>query len=71
MNLHYLDVLHDVYTCGNWQNGRQLAGISKIGMKVSFRYNANGLRTHKIVNGVVTKYTLHGKNVVHMTKGRG
>lgn len=52
-----------------WQNGRQLAAMRKSGMEVSFRYNANGLRTHKIVNGVVTKYTLHGKNVVHMTKG--
>jgi len=27
------------------------------------------LRVEKTVNGVVTKYTLHGKNVVHMTQG--
>ena len=32
-------------------------------------YNENGLRVKKTVNGVVTDYTLHGKNVVHMTKG--
>ena len=32
-----------------------------------FVYNENGLRIQKTVNGVVTKYTLHGKNVVHMT----
>ena len=31
--------------------------------------NENGLRVQKTVNGVVTKYTLHGKNVVHMTSG--
>ncbi len=43
--------------------------MSKSGTTVSFKYNASGLRTHKIVNGVMTKYTLHGKNVVHMTRG--
>ena len=32
-------------------------------------YNADGLRVQKAVNGVATKYTLHGKNVVHMTSG--
>ena len=31
--------------------------------------NENGLRVQKTINGVVTKYTLHGKNVVHMTSG--
>ena len=34
-----------------------------------FVYNENGLWIQKTVNGVVTKYTLHGKNVVHMTSG--
>ena len=38
-------------------------------MNACFKYNANGLRIRKIVNGVVTNYTLHGKNVVHMTRG--
>ena len=32
-------------------------------------YNENGLRVQKTVNGEVTDYTLHGKNIVHMTKG--
>ena len=32
-------------------------------------YNENGLRVQKTVNGVITDYTLHGKNVVHMTQG--
>ena len=36
-------------------------------MKTS--YNENGLRVKKTVNGVITDYTLHGKNVVHMTRG--
>lgn len=34
-----------------------------------FVYNADGLRVQKTVNGVTTNYTLHGKNIVHMTKG--
>ena len=38
-------------------------------MTAEFVYNADGLRVQKTVNGVVTKYTLHGKNVVHMTSG--
>ena len=34
-----------------------------------FVYNENGLRVKKTVNGVVTDYTLHGKNIVHMKRG--
>ncbi len=40
-----------------WQNGRQLAGISKDGAALaSYTYNAEGLRTSKTVNGVTTDY---------------
>ena len=52
-----------------WQNGRQLQKMQKSGVTTEFVYNADGLRVQKTVNGVVTKYTLHGKNVVHMTSG--
>ena len=52
-----------------WQNGRQLQKMQKSGVTAEFVYNADGLRVQKTVNGVVTGYTLHGKNVVHMTKG--
>ena len=52
-----------------WQNGRQLQKMQKAGVTAEFVYNADGLRVQKTVNGVVTKYTLHGKNVVHMTSG--
>ena len=38
-------------------------------MTAEFVYNADGLRVQKTVNGVATKYTLHGKNIVHMTSG--
>ena len=52
-----------------WQNGRQLQKMQKAGVTAEFVYNADGLRVQKTVNGVATKYTLHGKNVVHMTSG--
>ena len=52
-----------------WQNGRQLQKMQKAGVTAEFVYNADGLRVQKTVNGVVTKYTLHGKNVVHMKRG--
>ena len=51
-----------------WQNGRQLQKMQKSGV-TAVVYNADGLRVQKAVNGVATKYTLHGKNVVHMTSG--
>ena len=52
-----------------WQNGRQLQKMQKSGVTAEFVYNADGLRVQKTVNGLATKYTLHGKNVVHMTSG--
>ncbi len=52
-----------------WVNGRQLARIYSVDTDASFVYNENGLRVQKTVNGVVTKYTLYGKRIVHMTQG--
>ena len=43
--------------------------MSKSGTTASFKYNENGLRIQKTVNSVVTNYTLHGKNIMHMTQG--
>ena len=61
--------LHDGTWTYTWQNGRQLQKMQKAGVTAEFVYNADGLRVQKTVNGVATKYTLHGKNVVHMTSG--
>ena len=60
-----------------WRNGRQLGVMSKSGTYARFMYNENGLRVKKIIqpseydtaNAVETNYTLHGKNIVHMTQG--
>ncbi|MGM9602228.1 MAG: RHS repeat-associated core domain-containing protein [Faecousia sp.] len=43
--------------------------MESVDTDASFVYNENGLRVQKTVNGEVTNYTLHGKNIVHMTKG--
>ncbi len=54
----------------NWQAGRQLASMSKSGTTINFAYNADGLRVRKtVVNGMVTDYTLNGKQVVHLKRG--
>ena len=53
-----------------WQHGRQLASMSKDGETVSFVYNEDGLRVQKTSTSTgTTKYTLHGKNIVHLTNG--
>ena len=43
--------------------------MRSIDTDAQFVYNENGLWIQKTVNGVATKYTLHGKNVVHITSG--
>jgi RHS repeat-associated protein len=35
----------------------------------AFDYNADGLRIRKTIGSTVTEYTLHGKNIVHLTRG--
>ena len=39
------------------------------GTTATFLYNADGLRIRKTVGSTVTNYTLHGKNIAHMTQG--
>ena len=52
-----------------WENGRQLKQMYKSDTTVNFAYNHDGLRVRKTVNNVVTDYTLHGKNIVHLKQG--
>ena len=49
----------------SWQKGRQLAGISGNGIDTSYKYNDEGIRTQKTVNGVTTTYDLEGDLVVY------
>ncbi|MBQ3068371.1 MAG: RHS repeat-associated core domain-containing protein, partial [Clostridia bacterium] len=59
---------HDGATL-TWQHGRQLASYSKDGTTISYVYNADGIRTAKIVNGVTTSYTVTDGTLRRMTSG--
>ena len=61
--------IHDGVWAYTWENGRQLRRMACDATIAEFMYNADGLRVQKTVNGVATNYTLHGTNIVHMTKG--
>ena len=57
------NLLNDGEYSYTWQMGRQLQGISGTGFTTSYKYNENGLRTEKIVNGQTHEYTLLGSSV--------
>ena len=62
-----------------WRHGRELVHMSRsqYPIEVDFKYNEDGLRTKKTITDTsgatpittVTEYTLHGKNIVHLTQG--
>ena len=63
--------LSDGTWTNTWQHGRQLANMAKPGETVSFVYNEDGLRVQKTTTSTgVTKYVLHGKNIVHLINGQ-
>jgi RHS repeat-associated protein len=52
-----------------WENGRQLKSLSNASTSLSFKYNSDGIRTEKNVNGVTTRYTVFGDKVSFETTG--
>jgi len=52
-----------------WEEGRQLASTSGNGLNMAFKYNDQGIRTEKTVNGIVTKYRLVDDRVTFETNG--
>lgn len=54
-----------------WQNGRQLAGISNTAKEqtITYKYNDEGIRTEKVVNGKASKYYLEGTKVIYEMTG--
>ena len=52
-----------------WEDGRQLKSLSNASTSLSFKYNSDGIRTEKTVNGVTTKYTVFGDKVSFETTG--
>jgi len=55
---------YDGYTF-KWEGGRTLSSITGNSKDISYKYNSDGIRTEKTVNGVNYKYTLEGSNVVY------
>ena len=52
-----------------WQNGRQLATLTKSGATSSYSYDINGNRTKKVANGTTTEYYLNEGTIVAEKKG--
>ena len=50
----------------SWQNGRQLASGTKGTTEFAYTYNADGLRTKKVVDGVTTEYYWAGSQLAMM-----
>ena len=61
------NLLSDGTWAYTWQHGRQLAGMSKAGTDISYRYDADGLRISKTVNGTTYNYFYLGDQLVEMT----
>ena len=52
-----------------WQNGRQLATLTKSGATSSYSYDINGNRTKKVAGGATTEYYLNEGTIVAEKKG--
>ena len=50
-----------------WKDGRKLATLTKGSTSVSYKYNSDGIRYEKTVNGVVHKYYLMGSTITAET----
>ena len=48
----------------SWEGGRRLKEITGNNKNISYKYNDNGIRTEKTVNGVKTSYILSGDSVL-------
>ncbi|MDW8803240.1 RHS repeat-associated core domain-containing protein, partial [Clostridium sp. A1-XYC3] len=49
----------------SWEEGRRLTSIIGSDINAFFKYNDSGIRTHKRVNGVTTKFHLIGDRVTY------
>ncbi len=48
----------------NWMNGRELASYSDGTNTITYKYNLDGIRTSKVVNGINTTYYLEGRTII-------
>ena len=61
------NTLSDGTNTYTWKHGRQLATATNSGHYATYTYNADGLRTQKIVNGQVHTFTWVGDKIVRET----
>ena len=47
-----------------WINGRELSTYQDNTNNITYKYNLDGIRTSKIVNGIETKYYLEGSSII-------
>ena len=52
-----------------WQNGRELAALTKTGVNASYAYGEGGLRISKTVNGTETQYCWDGSRLMAQKTG--
>jgi RHS repeat-associated protein len=63
------NIINDSEYAYTWEQGRQLSFMQKAGHNIAFKYNAQGIRTEKTVNGVTTQYHLVGDKLTYETDG--
>ncbi|TYQ18382.1 UNVERIFIED_CONTAM: LOW QUALITY PROTEIN: RHS repeat-associated protein [Acetivibrio alkalicellulosi] len=61
--------LNDGVRTYTWEEGRNLATVTRGTNNLSFKYNDSGIRYEKTVNGVTTRYHLVGDMVTYETNG--
>ncbi len=53
----------------SWEEGKQLSKLAGNGLDISYKYDSDGIRTEKTVNGVTTKYHVVDENVTFESNG--
>lgn len=53
-----------------WEEGRQLSKINRVATEIEYKYNADGIRTEKIIDGVSTKYHVVDDKVTFENNGK-
>jgi RHS repeat-associated core domain len=52
-----------------WERGKEQATLNGNGLTISYKYDSNGIRTQKTVNGTITNYHLIGDKVTFEDNG--
>lgn len=70
------DNIGNPLTIGNnismsWMNGRSLNSYTDTSknLNITYKYDVNGIRTNKIINGIETEYFLNNNRIIYEKKG--